>query len=353
MADSTIDLLPVHASPSLEDLLICLDVSASNTPKRLSLEKLMELLHRSDPSFTTEGGAFKLLAAMNGNGFKLTGIGAASSDTDAVQYLQVKHAIQSLSAVVPGTPVISDKGAFLRVAVSSINNPGGGFYLFYWCVDTLPSGTISLVGGVPTASSGATVYFDGSVANVVNIVKDSGWSGKYIHVMVQYRNLSGVSGASSTGHLLISSPGFGDLTSEDYPEPVTNSSLSIIDNRLTVIADKSPNLVMGVLYQLELLFDQDSNTTLTGNEPGLIRLSNAEPSFTYDIPLSMGKYNYAHARIVSVNLMGKKAAGEVVHGSLSLDGTIISDTLINYLAVRLAEKVVTQGDEPLKFKHNQ
>lgn len=350
MPDSTIDQLPLLSDPALGDYIACLDSSASNTVKRLLLAKMMELLHRSDPAFTTEGGEIKLLASLNGNGFKIAGIASGSEDDDAVKYSQVKPGFQSLAAVTPATPTISDRGAFLRVAVSSINNPWGGFYLFYWCVDTIASGTISLVGGVPTASSGATVYFDGSVSNVVNVIKDSGWVGKYFHVMVQYRNLSSISSGSGTGHLQLVSPGYADLINETAPEAVTESAMSIIDNRIYITANKASNLVVGVQYQLELLFDSDSSTVITGNEPGLVRMAGYEPSFTYDIPLSIGKYNYAHARILTANLMGSKSAGETVHGSLSLDGSIISDTLMNYVALRMAEKVVTQADEPLKFK---
>ncbi len=350
MADSLIQNLPLQSAPAAGDLLVSADVSASNAVKKLSLQSVMEFVLSGNAVFDGASGAFKLLAKQDCNGYKLENMAAGSAAGDAVRWGQVSPAFQALTGVTPTVPVVSDKGAFFRVAVSTITNPGYGFYLFYWCIDTSPSATISLVSDNPVASSGATVYFDGSIANVVNIIKDSGLMSKYLHVAVRYRNLGSISAISPTGHHHIGLPGFGDIVTETEPERVADAALSMAQNRLYLKADLPAVRALGETYQAELLFDDQADTRLTGNEEGLVRMSSTDPIFTYDIPLSSAGFAYVHGRILTVSLKGIRAACKTAHTTLSLDGSLISNGLIDYLAARLAEKLVTSSDEALKAK---
>jgi len=350
MADSTIQGLPSLTSPALDDLILMADKSDSYAPKKVENTVLRNLILNNNGCFTTSEGQLKLGSWMNANGMQIKNLADPSSDGDALNYGVAKDALMSLTSLTPDTPSISDKGAFLRLATTTISDPWGGFYLFYWCVDTSQNTSFSLSGGSPVASSGATVYFDGSVANIVNVIKDSGWRGKYFHCCVRYRNIKSLSSLSATGTLLISIPGYGDLISETTPDIARNVAISHVDNRLNISGELPLDRDFGVIYTLQLLFDQDAETVITGNEQGLIQLSSRIPSFTYDIPLSLGKYAYAHARILSVSLTWQTQGTETFHTSISLDPSLISDTMLTYFAARLSERLVTTGDEPLKVK---
>ena len=347
MPDSTIDGLPLLTSPDGSDQIPTLDVSAGGIVKRMPLDKALEYILNNNGAFSLAEGALKLGAAQNCNSYKLINLAAGTADEDAVNYGQIKAAIGALGTA-PGIVSASDKGAFLRLAVPTINTPWGGFYLFYWCVDTAPNTQITLSGGSPVASSGATVYFDGSVANVVNVIKDEGWVGKHFHVACRYRNLVNMTDLGPTGHLQITLPAYPDLVSQTEPEKATDLAVSILENRIYVVAYKAEGFALN--YQLELLFDDAEETAITGNETGLIRFGAPIPQFTIDIPFSKASKAHIHARILTINAAGVYAATETVHSPVSFDAGAINESFVNYLATRLAEKIVTQSDEALKTK---
>lgn len=347
MADSTIDGLPLLTSPAGADEIPTLDASAGGIVKRMPLDKALEYILNNNGAFSIAGEELKLAAAQDCNSFKLVNLAAGSADGDAVNYGQIKAWIGALGSA-PGITTVSDKGAFLRLAVSSITNPAGGLYLFYWCVDTIPNTQITLSGGTPVASSGATVYFDGSVANVVNVIKDEGWVSKYFHVACRYRNLVNMTDLGPTGHLQIILPAYPDLVSQAEPEKATNLAVSILENRIYLVADKADGFALN--YQLELLFDDIEDSDIVGNETGLIRFGAPIPQFTIDIPFSKAAKAYLHARILTINAVGVYAATDTVHSPVSFDTGAINESFVNYLATRLAEKIVTQGDESLKTK---
>ncbi|GAB1366029.1 hypothetical protein MASR1M36_09000 [Candidatus Cloacimonadaceae bacterium] len=350
MADSTIQGLPSLTSPALDDLILMADKSDSYVPKKVENSKLRDLVLNNNSGFNIASGHLSLNSWMDANGMQIKNLGDPSADNDAVNYGLAKDALMGLSSITPAAPNVSDKGAALRISTSTISNPWGGFYMFYWCVDTSPSTTFSLSGDSPVASSGAAVSFDGSVANLVNVIKDSGWVGKYFHCCVRYRNIKSLSALSGTGHLQIINPAYGDLIGTALPDLARNPSLSQVDNRLCLEAELPVNRDFGVIYTLQLLFDDQADTVIQGNEPGLVQISSRIPSFTYDIPLSLGSYKYAHARVVSVSLAWSQQATDTVHSLLEIDPGAISETLINYFAARLSEKLVTNDDVPLRTK---
>jgi len=350
MADSTLqDLLNTLTSPAGGDFLYAVDISESNAPKKLTLAGLMGWMMDNNESFSTSTG-FKMLQSLNADGLKITNLPSGTDDGDSVRYAQIKPFVKALNTITPQVPVIMDKKAFIRLSTATVQDPWGGFYLFYWCVDTNAQTQITLVGNDLVASSGASVYFDGSVANIVNVPKDTGWSGKYFHAVVRYRNLQNISALSATAHLPITGNTFNDLIRDDPPEKADNLAVTAMENRLFITADDPATPMPGDMYQLELLFDDGASTAITGNEEGLVKMTASRPQFSYDIPLSTGKNSYAHARIVSISLVGAKNATETVHCALSIDTDVLSDTLLNYLALKISERVVTQGDEALKFK---
>lgn len=347
MPDSTIDGLPLLNSPEGVDLIPTQDVSAGGTVKRMPLSRALEYILNNNGAFSVTGEELKLGAAQNCNFYKLINLAAGTADEDAVNYGQIKAWIGALGTA-PGIVTAADKGAFLRLVVPTINTPWGGLYLFYWCVDTSPNTQITLSGGSPVASSGATIYFDGSVANVVNVIKDEGWVGKYFHAVCRYRNLVSMTDLGSTGHLHIGLPAYSDIINQFNPEKATNLAVSILENRIYVVADKAVGFALN--YQLELLFDDADDTEITGNEAGLIRFGAPIPQFTIDIPFSKAAKTHIHARILTINAMGVYTATETVHTPLSFDAGAINESFVNYLATRLAEKIVTQSDEALKAK---
>lgn len=130
MADSTLQNLPLMASPALADLLLAADVSESNTPKKLDITKLRDLILNNNAGFTTLGGQLKLITWMNANSLQLKNLAAATVDNDAVNYYQVKDAIMSLGGITPGTPSLSDKGAFCALQPAPLPIPGVAFICF-------------------------------------------------------------------------------------------------------------------------------------------------------------------------------------------------------------------------------
>ncbi len=346
--DSTIQGLQTLSAPALIDLLVCADASDSYEPKQIEITVLRDLILSSNSAFEIASGKLKLKDYLNANNKQIRALSAGTENDYAVNYAQVKEAIMSLAGVTPATPNISELGAFLRLSTTTVSDPWGGFYLFYWCVDNFSNTTMDLSGTSVVASSGATVNFDGSVANIVNIVKDSGWYGNYLHVAVRYRNIKSISPLSGTAHYEVATPGVNDLISEYIPKVVDNPAISKGENRLYITSD--PVEGVGISYVCQLLFDDAAETSITGNEAGLIELSGKNPKFTYDMPLNVGNYSFVHARIISVSLLGESVACDTIHNTVDISGDLLSDTLVNYFAARLAEKLVTQDDTSLKIK---
>ncbi len=351
MEDSLVQGLAPIVSPALADLLLLIDESDSYAPTKMSLEQMRDFVLQNEVSITTSGGYLKLLRYMNANSMQIKNLANGTADGDAVNYGQVKEGFQSLGSGSPGSmSIASEQASYLRLAATQIINPWGGFYLFYWCVDTYSNTTLSVVGANVVASSGAAVNFDGSVGNIVNVIKDSGWVGKYFHVAFRYRNLKSITGISGTEHRLLSLPSLSDVINADDPAEAINLAVNLLENRLYITAETPAVNVAGVSYMMELLFDNETNTDILGTETGLIKLTAPEPVFTYDLPISLAKYGYAHVRILSRTLNGYTKATDTKHHSVTIDGNVISDSLVAYIAARVAEKVVTNSDESLKVK---
>lgn len=350
MEDSLMQALPLMTDPQGVDLLIAADESAGFAPKRLPLDTAMNMILSDNPAFSLEDGIFTLKGRLDCAGYKISNLAQAAQDGDAVNYAQIKDMIIPLSDVSPGLPGVSEIGNYLRIATSTITAPFGGFYLFYWCVDTQENTEMSISGGSVVASSGATVNFDGSVANIVNVSKNTGWVGKYFHVACRYRNIKYFSPLSPTGHKYILAAAYTDVVTSNKPPAAANPSLSIIDNALCLTAQIPGEALFGQAYRAEILLDNDAETEITGAEPGLITLHSSIPSFRYDIPISKGKYAFAHARIVSTSLANNEEATKTFHVTLVLDTDIIDDSFLNFLALKMSERMQTQQGEPLKPK---
>lgn len=346
-SDSTLQALPELTTPDLLDLLLIADTSDSYNPKKTKVSTLISYFCNNNNVFNISSGKLKLLNSLDANSTKITKLAQGTEDDDGVNYGQVKEAIMSLSSLSLNTPTATDIGVAIRIRVDPVLNPWGGFYMFYWCVDTQANTVLTLSGGNVTASSGADVFFEGSIAQIVTVVKNAGWTGKKFHFAVFYRNIKHSTPLSPTGHLTISSASATDMLAA-LPVKVNNMSLSNDNNRLYIRAEIDPGTAPGSIYILQLLFDDKEDTAIQGTEEGLITAASAYPFFTYDIPLTMGKYTYAHCRIITVNLMGQADTCDTVHSPLVIDLTIISDNLVNYLADRLAEKLITRDGTPIE-----
>jgi hypothetical protein len=347
--DSTIQALPALINPALEDFLLGVDSSDSFEPKKLGLDKLMKLILEGNSVFTADS-SFTLKANLDANGHKLINLHSAAQDNDAVALHQVKPMIQSLSELVPSGLTASDRGAFIRVMCSTINAPWGGFYMFYWCLDDSPSTSIDQVGADIVASSSAIVNFDGSVANVVNVPKAEAWQGKYFHYAVRYRNMVSMSPLSATGHILVQSPSYSDIISDNKPDAPSNQSLVVNQNRIIVTADPPPYAAIGLLYRFEILMNNSHDTNIQGNEEGLITAISRSPRFAYDLPLGQGHHSYVHARITCLSLMNKSSDASTIHCPVNLDVNLFNENYLNYLAIKMAEKIQTQDGQPLAAK---
>lgn len=350
MDDSLLQNLPLMTEPQGIDLLFSADASAGYAPKRLPLETAMLYVLTDNPAFALVDEILTLKGRLDCGGFKITNLAGGAGDSDAVNYAQIKDMILPLTEVSPERPGVSEIGNYLRVSTSTITAPFGGFYLFYWCVDTQENTEMSISGGSVVASSGATVNFDGSVANIVNVIKNTGWVGKYFHVACRYRNIKYFSPLSPTGHKHILAAAYTDVVTSNKPPAAATPSLSIIDNALCLTAQIPGEALFGQAYRAEILLDNDAETEITGAEPGLITLHSSIPSFRYDIPISKGKYDFAHARIVSTSLANNEEAGDTLHTTLVLDSDLIDDSFLNFLALKMSERMQTQQGEPLKPK---
>lgn len=348
--DSTLQALPTLSEPALQDILLAADASDSYEPKKLPLDKLMQLILSSSSAFEVMGSTLYLKQALDANGNKIINLPGAANDGDAVPYIQVSPMIKPLNHLTPGVPSVSERDSFLRIACPSITDPFGGFYLFYWCQDSSPSTQITISGSFVVASSGATINFDGSVANIVNIGKDIGMQGFYFHVAVRYRNFNYLSNISPTGHLLVQNPVLGDvIKDEDAPRP-RNYSLVALKNRLSINAEPGQDTPPGCSYLAEILFNSSDSTEITGTEDGLVRISSNSPQFSYDVPLMQSQSRWVHTRIASVSMFGIKTFTETMHCELLYDANFINEEFLNLMARKMSDMIQTQAGEPLTIK---
>jgi hypothetical protein len=255
--------------------------------------------------------------------------------------------IMGLEGISPSIPTIQDKGLMYRVSTIAINVPKGGFYIFYWCIDQNPNTTITIQNGIPRASSSVTVFAEGSVINNIYIYQEEEWINKYLHCVVQYRNIENESALSETGHYHIINPGWWDIINS-HPWKVENMSMSILGNIIYITADKPSDIAYGTVCALRLLFNDNSDTKIIGNEEGLINMYAADPIFTYDIPLTKGNYQFVHSRIDTIALNGRIANSMTLTQPISLDVNLISDSLMNYLADRMVEKLKIDNGEIIR-----
>jgi len=348
--DSTLQALPTLSAPALQDFFLPADTTNSYEPKKLPLDKLMQLILSSSSAFEVMGSTLYLKQALDANGNKIINLPGAANPGDAVPYIQVSPMIKPLNHLTPGLPSVSERDSFLRIACPTITDPFGGFYLFYWCLDSSPSTQITISGGSVVASSGATINFDGSVANIVNIPKDAGMQGSYFHVAVRYRNFNYLSNMSSTGRLLVTAPTLGDIfKNKDAPAP-RNYSLVADKNRLSINAEPGPDTPPGCSYIAEILFDFSGKSEIIGTEAGLVRITSSVPAFTYDVPLMQSQSPWVHARIASVSMFGIKSYTDTMHCELRYDADFINEDFLNLMARKLSDMIQTQAGEPLTVK---
>lgn len=348
--DSTIQGLPSLNAPGLEDYLLGSDTSDAYEPKKIPLSAAMELILNSSSAFHLQDDSLFLKQDMNTNGHKITGLAIGSAESDAVRFSQVKPLIRSLSDITPQIPSLQDHGSFIRIACATITDPFGGFYLFYWCVDDNTSTTMTMEGGNVIASSGATVQFDGSVANIVNVIKPSSLVGKYFHVAVRYRNLVYPSNISPTGHLHVVTAAPVDIVDNSTPPAPMYMSLGVEQNRLYIGAREAVDVPFGCTYIAQILFNMDEVTDLYGDEQGLITLHSSKPVFTYDLPLLQAMKPFVHARMLAIALNGKTNSTDTLHTHFSFDANVFNDEFINFMAARMSERIQTQAGEPLSLK---
>lgn len=337
--DSTLQGLNGISSIALDDLLLVADTSDSYEPKKGTVQKLMNILMKANGAFFLEDNKLKLSNNLDANYKKIINVANGTSSGDVINYDQIKNMIMGLEGISPSIPTIQDKGSMYRVSTKAINDPKGGFYIFYWCIDQNPSTTITIQNGIPHASSSVTVFAEGSVINNIYIYQEGEWINKYLHCVVQYRNIENESALSETAHYHIINPGWQDVMPASNPSAVTNMSISTEGNIIYVKADKPLDVTYGAIYALKLLFNNQASTNIVGNEAGLITMYAAEPIFTYDIPVMKGDNQYVHCRIDTISLNNKIGVSGTIHHNVSLDTDLISGTLMNYLADRMVEKL--------------
>lgn len=350
-SDKMLHELDELIEPSMVDYLLAADADESYEPKRLMVEALVNLIFNGNASFKiSDDNSLIMLIGLDANGKKLYGLAKATEDKDAVRYSQVRHLVEKLDGVVPAMPSVSDRVSFLRLATHTITAPYGGFYMFYWCVSDNENTQLTLEGGSVVASTEANVYFDGSVANVVNIPKSARMKGKYFHCAVRYRNSVYSSALSATSHYLVSAYSPDDLITPDAPGVPINPAVSVANNRLVIVAEKPENATVGSNYRFEILFDDSAGTNIQGNEPQLLVFYGYEPRFVYDLPLMQAVKSHVHVRVSCVSAYGVVSAGDTKHTTVSFDDTVFSESFMDYLALKISEKVQTQDGTPLTAK---
>jgi hypothetical protein len=350
MADSTIQALQT-LTPAKQDLVLVVDQSDSYGAKKLTLEALMNFVLGNSAAFDISNGRLRLQNSLNANGKKITGLAAGEQPGDAVNYGTVSHLVEQLTEVSPDAPTIEEYGSHLRVSTTAIDAPSGGSYLFYWCVDQLASTELTVSGGAVVSGTG-TVYCEGSVANVANILKTAGLVGRYLHVAVRYRNSQHVSPISATKHHLLSTGIFEDVFSESLDvKPPAELSLVTENNRLVISANPGDDVPPGTMYYAEIVMNNEDNYDVQGNEYCLIRLASYTPEFTYEVPVSASKWAYAHVRVLAVAPNGAQGATETVSaGYTYYSGNILDDALLGAIATAVADCLQTAGGEALVKK---
>jgi hypothetical protein len=350
MADSTIQALQT-LTPAKQDLILAVDQSDSYGAKKLTLEALMNFVLGNSAAFDISNGRLRLQNSLNANGKKITGLAAGEQPGDAVNYGTVSHLVEQLTEVSPDAPTIEEYGSHLRVSTTAIDAPSGGSYLFYWCVDQLASTELTVSGGAVVSGTG-TVYCEGSVANVANILKTAGLVGRYLHVAVRYRNSQHVSPISATKHHLLSTGIFEDVFSDSMVvPPPTELSVVADDNLLVISASPGADVPPGTRYCAEIVMSNDNDYDVVGSEYNLIRLASYAPDFAYEIPVSASKYTYAHVRVLAVAPNGAQGATKTVSaGYTYYSGNILDDALLGAIATAVADCLQTAGGEALVKK---
>lgn len=342
MADKQLFELDGLASPAAEDFVLASDTSGSNAPKKLLLSVLRNFILGTAACFNAIGANFKLLADMDAGQKKITNLKAGSNAGDAVNYEQVEGLVTAeLPALAAPTLTPGATSLLFRAAVAPISYPN---YLFYYCLDTNAGTTLSVSGGAVVSSSSAAVHEIASANNSATLVRDAGMTGKYIHLAVRYRNALNVSPLSPTLSQQITEQGVPDFVAPDFS--LDEPTGQIVGNRLVVSA---PTAGPGVHYVLTILFNSQESYSITGSEAELVRLSSAVPNFSYDITLAQSSAQYAHYSLTAVPLIGESKTMKGASLALNIED-MFSDQLITLLAGRIADKLVTQTDEPLKLK---
>lgn len=350
MADSTIQAL-ASLTPAKQDLILAVDQSDSYGAKKLTLEALMNFVLGNTAAFDISSGKLRLKDSLNANEKKIVNLSTGDSPGDAVNYATVAPMIQSLEGLKPATPEVTGQGP-IRAAVTPVTDPWGGFYYFYWCVDDSPATELSVSGGSVVASSGATVYVEGAVANVISIARTAEMNGKYIHVAVRYRNFASLSKLSNSGtHLVLHKAAFDDLIGAAVSPP-EGFSVCASENQVILEAQPPVDANIATTYVAELLFDGNGSNEIQGMEKGLIRIYSNTPKFVYDIPLLQAQRPYCHARIGAVAFDGTTAFTDTKSEGTFYDPGHVHESFLSLLAARLSERLTTQGGEPLLVKNS-
>lgn len=342
MADKQLQELAPLTNPANEDVVLAVDVSDNNAPKKVTLSSVRKFVLESSPCIDATGVSLKLKSNLNANNMKLTKIAEGSSTSDAVTYGQVSDLITSTLPVLPA-PTYSQVATHLRF-LSTIAPLAGATYLFYYCLDTYAETTLTVSGNTVVSSSGATVEEIASPNHIATMVRTSGMVGKYLHLAVRYRNIKATSPLSATLSKVITLPSIADIIEE--PGEIDTPTAQVFGSRLYVT---SLPMGPGIQYQLVILFSNDPTHNITGLEEGLIYLSSFTPVFSYDISLANSAYEYIHYQLSAMNLLGQISTPQRDSIAMKFED-LFSDSLITLLANRISEKLSTADDVPLKPK---
>lgn len=341
MADKQIYELPELTAPADNDAVLASDTSESHAPKRLLLSKLRDLVNNTNCIDAT-GPNLKLKTNMDGNNKRLTNLADGTGDHDALTVGQVRDLLTDELPALPAPTVVQGASALVFRAQRAV--PEFVNYYFYYCISAEESVSLSVVGGAVVPNVEAGVVEVASANNTATIVREAGMLGMYVHVAVRYGNLRAMSDLSPTRSVQITAQGLPDFVAPSFSLDVPTGQ--IVGNRLVVSA---PTAGPGVHYVLTILFNSQESYSITGSEAELVRLSSAVPNFSYDITLAQSSAQYAHYSLTAVPLIGESKTRMGASLALNIED-MFSDQLITLLAGRIADKLVTQTDEPLKLK---
>lgn len=348
--DSTIQALPSMSAPLPDDLMLIVDTSDAFEAKKISIEALTNYLFSSSPAFNIQNQKITLKQPLDAASNKIINLTAGDNDNDAVNYATVAPMIKSLDSITPALPTITDNGSTVKASTIPIADPPGGFYLFYWCVDSSIDTQISVSGQNVTSSSNAPVHFDGSVANVCSIPKIADMNGKYLHIAIRYRNFSSLSKLSNTATLLIpNTTTIQDLISVNVAAP-SNLTISKFENKIFLKATPPEASQPGTSYIAEIVFNDLSSYTITGNETPLIRIMASSPIFTYDLPLLQAQFSHCHARVGTLSFNSNIAFTTTASSDTSYDPTYIQESFLSLIADRMSERLQVEGGQNLIVK---